>query len=220
MILLGLEFSSARRSAAVLSPVGTSSAEAWSQGESGTDAMALIERALHVAGLAPEAVEGIVVGLGPGSYAGVRSAIALAQGWRLARGVRLAGVSSVLAAAAEAQRQGCRGVIHVAVDAQREEAYLGTFELTEQSCIEKAPLRLTGMEPVRLLAREGQAVMGPGVSLWCPCARDLWPTGSRLVEMVAKDGSHQHADDLEPIYLREVRFVKSVSAFQAGTRAG
>ncbi len=44
-----------------------------------------------------EAIEGVVVGLGPGSYNGIRSAVAAAWGFAMARGSALTGVSSLLA---------------------------------------------------------------------------------------------------------------------------
>ena len=58
------------------------------------------ERHHRIAWGGREAIEAIAVGLGPGSYTGIRAAIALAQGWQLAREVKTLGVSSVAAMAA------------------------------------------------------------------------------------------------------------------------
>ncbi len=44
-----------------------------------------------------ESIESVVVGLGPGSYNGIRSAVAAAWGFAMSRGSGLAGVSSLLA---------------------------------------------------------------------------------------------------------------------------
>ncbi len=44
-----------------------------------------------------ESIEAVVVGLGPGSYNGIRSAVAAAWGFAMARGSGLTGVSSLLA---------------------------------------------------------------------------------------------------------------------------
>jgi len=46
----------------------------------------LVERALAEAKVERGQIECVAVGLGPGSYTGIRGAIALAQGWQLARG--------------------------------------------------------------------------------------------------------------------------------------
>ena len=69
----------------------------------GRRAIGLVEEALRQAGCEREDMETIAVGLGPGSYTGIRGAIALAQGWQLGRGVNVLGISSVecLAAGAE-----------------------------------------------------------------------------------------------------------------------
>ena len=52
----------------------------------------MIESALAEAKIEREQIEVIAVGLGPGSYTGIRAAISVAQGWQLARGVKLLGV--------------------------------------------------------------------------------------------------------------------------------
>jgi len=43
-----------------------------------------------------ESIESVVVGLGPGSYNGIRSAVAAAWGFSMARGAGLTGISSLL----------------------------------------------------------------------------------------------------------------------------
>ena len=72
----------------------------------------------------------IAVGLGPGSYTGIRAAIAMAQGWQLARGVKLLGVSSAEALAAQAQAENIFGRVNLVIDAQRGEFYLATWEIS------------------------------------------------------------------------------------------
>ena len=54
-------------------------------GRRSTNALGLVEEALRQAQLDREQIECLAIGLGPGSYTGIRSAIALAQGWQLAR---------------------------------------------------------------------------------------------------------------------------------------
>ena len=84
----------------------------------------------------------IAVGLGPGSYTGVRAAIAVAQGWQLARGVKLLGVGTVEALAAQAQAEEIFGRVNVVVDAQRGEFYLGEWEISADRRVEAGPLRI------------------------------------------------------------------------------
>src|SRR5260221_8316149 len=110
MKILALEFSSPQRSVAVLRSGGGDGSsfvsEAVETQAGGMEAFRLVEQALKAAGVEREQIECLVVGLGPGSYTGIRAAIALAQGWQLAREVKLLGVSSAEAIAAEAQEQG------------------------------------------------------------------------------------------------------------------
>jgi tRNA threonylcarbamoyl adenosine modification protein YeaZ len=73
----------------------------------------LVEEALRQARCEREEIETIAVGLGPGSYTGIRGAIALAQGWQLGRGVNVIGLSSVecLAAGAEQEKYTVRSTL-------------------------------------------------------------------------------------------------------------
>ena len=48
----------------------------------------------------------------------------MAQGWQLARGVKLLGVSSAECLAAQAQAEKIFGRVNVVIDAQRNEFYL------------------------------------------------------------------------------------------------
>src|SRR6185369_6233116 len=107
MTILALEFSSEQRSVAILR--GKTVAEAVETGGRHTAAFGLIEKVLADAQVEREQIDVLGIGLGPGSYTGIRSAIALAQGWQLARRVRLAGVSTVQCMAAQAHALGWRG---------------------------------------------------------------------------------------------------------------
>src|SRR5580704_17317350 len=124
MTILALEFSSPQRSVAVLRMGDTPVvAEAIEAGGRNTTAFGMIEKVLAEAKIEREEIEFISVGLGPGSYTGIRAAIAIAQGWQLARGVKLLGVSSVEAIAMQAHAEKIYGRLNVVVDAQRSEYY-------------------------------------------------------------------------------------------------
>jgi tRNA threonylcarbamoyladenosine biosynthesis protein TsaB len=62
----------------------------------------MIEKVLAGAKVEREQIEVMAVGLGPGSYTGVRVAISLAQGWQLARGVKLLGMAARMSGGAGA----------------------------------------------------------------------------------------------------------------------
>src|ERR1051326_741701 len=119
MKILALEFSSWRRSvAAVEGDRICGRAEETTSRE--TRALHLVATTLEAAGWERQQVEAIAVGLGPGSYTGVRLAIALAQGWQLALGTKTIGVSSAEALAAAAQEEGPRGRVNIVIDRSEE----------------------------------------------------------------------------------------------------
>jgi len=105
MKILALEFSSEQRSVAVFEN-GTVLGEARETAGKHTQAFGLIEAALAQGGIEREQIDCVAVGLGPGSYMGTRIAIAIAQGWQLARGVKTAGISSGEASARQSTEGG------------------------------------------------------------------------------------------------------------------
>src|SRR5262245_54096856 len=114
MKILALEFSSAQRSVAVVqsTPAHHSAhaapplSEVIETGGRATKAVGMVEQTLRGAQLEREQIDCVAVGLGPGSYNGIRAAIAFAQGWKLARGVKLLGISSVECIAEQAHLDG------------------------------------------------------------------------------------------------------------------
>ena len=115
MKILALEFSSPARSVAVAVD-GVVRGLAGEHAQRDMHAFALIESVLHESGVDRAGIECVAIGLGPGSYAGIRMAIAVAQGWQLARGVKLLGLSSADCAAAQAVGQGAGKTFTLAVD--------------------------------------------------------------------------------------------------------
>jgi tRNA threonylcarbamoyladenosine biosynthesis protein TsaB len=212
MKILAVEFSSAERSVALVEsdpPRTVCLGLAVEKGGLKTRTVALVEEALGRAGIEREAVACLAVGLGPGSYTGIRLAIALAQGWQLARGIRLLGLSSTLALARQAQIEGHRGTIRVVVDAQRQEFYLAGYDLNESFPRQLAPLRIVSRETVLQCLEAGETVVGPEVTRHFSGGNDLWPSAAGLGELAAGQTEFVAGETLEPIYLRPVEFVKA-----------
>lgn len=146
--------------------------------------------ALKVAG---DRLRGIVVGTGPGSYTGVRIAIAAAQGVALSRKVEVIGISSLLGCV-EDETFGVVG------DARR-----GRFYLAQ---VRGGAL----MEGIALLAPEAlpQAMVETGIERWITCdangpvagVETLIPSAKRLAILAsAIDFASPQGRALEPIYL-------------------
>lgn len=210
MKILALEFSSPQRSVAVLNGSGGSACEVIETAPGKTmQPFAMIESALRQAGVEREQIECIAVGLGPGSYTGIRAAIALTQGWQLARGVKLLGVSSAECVAAQAQTEGLTGKCSVMIDAQRGEFYLAGYEIKTETVREISPLRLASLDAVRERERAGEILIGPEVTRWVANGRLVFPRATALARAVMTRTEFVSGEKLEPIYLRETTFVKA-----------
>jgi tRNA threonylcarbamoyladenosine biosynthesis protein TsaB len=234
MTILALEFSSPQRSVAALRPNfrrdefhesltfqtkakngtrGTRPSDAIVEvietGGRGTNAFGMIGQALAGAKIEREQIEVIAVGLGPGSYTGIRAAISLAQGWQLARGVKLLGVSSADAIAAQAMAEKILGRLNVVIDAQRNEFYLATYEITPDGWREIAPLKILTKAEVQSRVEAGEILAGPEVAKWFPSGRTIFPRAAALAELAARRNDFVPGEKLEPVYLRETNFVKA-----------
>jgi tRNA threonylcarbamoyl adenosine modification protein YeaZ len=216
MKILALEFSSPQRSVAIVkssasagSHAAPSVSEAIETGGRATKAIGMIEAALRGAQLEREQIDCVAVGLGPGSYAGIRAGIAFAQGWQLARNVKLLGISSVECIAEQAIVDGVTGCINIVIDAQRNEFYLAQYTLGVEGRSELQPLRLATLADVQQIERTGQALIGPGVTKWFPGGRIVFPRAAVLGQIALRRNDFVPGEKLEPIYLRETTFVKA-----------
>jgi tRNA threonylcarbamoyladenosine biosynthesis protein TsaB len=137
--------------------------------------------------------EKIIVGLGPGSYAGVRIAIATALGLRSATRAKLAGIPSICALDVNPADYCVIG------DARRQTfffAKIGDGRLTE------GPILKTAAELEAMIGELTLPVYASEQLPQFPVAKLAYPSASRLVEIA---GLYSDGIDgvLEPIYLRE-----------------
>ena len=98
---------------------------------SNTQLIPSIDRALSHYGITRAQISCVVCGRGPGSFTGVRIALATAKGIAHALGVALVGVSTLDAIAWGAQVAGVRGTGAVVADAMRREVYPVRFRLSD-----------------------------------------------------------------------------------------
>ena len=213
MKILALEFSSPQRSAAV-AQAGTDGGqftlgEAIESGVRSTNALGLVGEALRQAQIERAQIECLAIGLGPGSYNGIRLAIALAQGWQLARPVKLLGISTAECLAAQAQAEGIFGQVHVVIDAQRGEFYLAGYNLSPEARLEVAPLRLASLPDVQARQQAGGILIGPEVTKWFLGSRVLHPRAAALARLAWGRTEFMPGEEIRPIYLRETQFVKA-----------
>jgi tRNA threonylcarbamoyladenosine biosynthesis protein TsaB len=194
--------------------------EAIETGAGGTRAFGMIEGALREAGLEREQIDVIAVGLGPGSYTGIRVALSLAQGWQLASrdgGMKLLGISSAECVAAQAQAEKISGRMCVVIDAQRNEFYLAAYEISATGWKEVEPLRILTRAEVESRAGANEMLIGPEVTRWFPNGRMVFPRAAVLGQLALGRSDFVAGDKLEPIYLRETNFVKAPPSRQIAT---
>ena len=134
---------------------------------------------------------------------GIRSAIATAQGWQLACGINLLPISSAEVLAATARANGQRGETHLLIDAQRNEYYHTTWNLTDAGQTEIASLRIIDVKEAAKLESFGPDL--PKV----PNCQSLYPDADILAQLAANRTDFQPGETIEPIYLRPTEFVKA-----------
>jgi tRNA threonylcarbamoyladenosine biosynthesis protein TsaB len=151
-----------------------------------------------------ERMERIVVGLGPGSYAGVRIAIAAALGLQVVWDCELVGIPSVAGLADAAEN--CR----VIGDARR-----GTWYYTrvERGVCLAGPQLVDSAEALRaLLEKDGGEICATEelAPEWGACLRR--PSAALLARLAAADVGIVQRGELEPLYLREAHITKPKEA--------
>ena len=208
MKILAIEFSSDRRSVAICAD-GVVRGRAEESGGRTARAFSLIERALAEAKMEREEIECIALGLGPGSYAGIRSAISLAQGWQVARDIRLLGIGTVECLAAQAQASKLPGVVNIVIDAQRNEFYFASYDLATDARRVVEPLRLLTFDEATARCAKGTTLIWPDLLSRFPGSRVMLPDAATLGLLAAARADFVSGDKLEPIYLRETSFVKA-----------
>ena len=137
----------------------------------------------------------IAVGLGPGSYAGVRIAIAAALGFEMAMGAKLVGLPSIIAVDTDAPEYLAIG------DARRETFYFS--HVMNRSCSE-GPQLVSESELRELLDTFPTQPCFTGVPLAAFPSVPVAPPSALVLAKLAAEGLGIVATgDLEPIYLRE-----------------
>jgi tRNA threonylcarbamoyladenosine biosynthesis protein TsaB len=137
----------------------------------------------------------IVVGLGPGSYAGVRIAIATAVGLRAASAAKLIGIASIRGME-PAAREYC-----VIGDARRASFFFG--QVYDGRLIEGPSLHSL-VELERKISESIVPVYASELLPQFPKAALAYPSAGKLAELARDKGDEiAETQSLEPIYLRE-----------------
>ena len=150
----------------------------------------MLRQVFDAAGVAPDAVTGVVVGIGPGPFTGLRVGIAAAQAFALGRGVPLLPLQGHEAVALAVLEQGAAAGVRIVQDAKRRELFV-----TEYRGLDWAGVPERSVDPHLVPRVELQA--GPS---------DVWPEripAARLVQLAARRLAAGHGFEAEQaVYLR------------------
>jgi tRNA threonylcarbamoyladenosine biosynthesis protein TsaB len=173
--------------------------------------MPMVAEVMQGAGLAFAEIDLIAATLGPGSFTGVRIAIAAARGLALVTGAKLFGNDSLTVMAKLARTSGTlgSGPFAIAVDARRGMLYFGLYD--EEAGKLTGPLLLTPDEAIGFLPDGHRVAAGSGASLLAEAAArqglildaslpELQPSAGALAEIAYASGETVPA--LRPLYLR------------------
>lgn len=170
-----------------------------------------IQSLLGQAGLSLAELDAIAFGRGPGSFTGLRTAAAVAQGLGFGSGVPVLAIDTLLAVAEEAHALGGASRVVAVLDARMEEVYFASYEREEDG------RWLTRAAPA--LGRPADVQVPPGWTLagnalevhgshFPPGAQRLaaWPTARALLRLapaaLAAGADHDAAAAL-PLYIRD-----------------
>src|SRR4051794_12013165 len=137
----------------------------------------------------------IMVGLGPGSYAGVRIAISAAIGLQRASDARLIGAPSICAMEAEVRSYYAIG------DARRNSYFLAQIE--DDQLVRDPELLSETKLKARLACLDGLPVLSSDRLPQFPTVRSSFPSAARLVLLATNENQRFALPPLEPMYLRE-----------------
>jgi tRNA threonylcarbamoyladenosine biosynthesis protein TsaB len=155
--VLAMETSTFVRSVALVDESGVIGEEVERVGADRRDTLLpMVERVIARAGIGISDVKLVAVGLGPGSFTGVRAGIATAKGFCLSTGCPLAGVGSLQALAAASFAHD--GPVLAALDAHRGEVFFAIYEMGAFGCrAQIAPAHAPPFEAGAVLRGEGLA---------------------------------------------------------------
>lgn len=183
------------------------------------------------AGLGFDALDAIVFGRGPGSFTGLRTACAIAQGLAFAarsgQGVPVLPVDSLLAVAEDARMQhGCTQVL-ACLDARMDEVYNAAYSYNDsngqwlaQGDMRVCPPQDVQVPAVFVVAGNAQPVYGERLAPASSHVRAM-PTAAALLNLahaLLAQGLAVAAQDALPLYIRD-KVAQTTAEREAAKRA-
>ncbi len=185
MILLALDASAGLESAALMDDDRLLAARTWPGARAAHARLFFdaLRELLAETALSPASIDVYAVGLGPGSFTGLRMALSSAQGMALPGNKLVYGLPSAAAAAAEVARQTGRSRILVCGDGRRQRFWSGLFEARDGLVELTGDWRLEPLDALpSLLPPDGAVCTADWETLEAPLREAVARnTGTRLV---------------------------------------
>ena len=211
MIVLAIDTSTPRAALALGRPdfdprVAPPDADAAPSRRHGAGLLPAIEALLLAEGLKVADLGAIAVGLGPGSYTGLRIGLTAAKTLAYAAGKPLVALDSLEAIARNAPADALR--IAVAVDAQRGDAYVAQFARAAPG----APLSRLGPTTIEPVATWAEA-LEPGTFVLGPSLDRLLPAWPESVHPGTSDQGHPDPAKLAPLAFEAIEAGRTLDPF-------
>ncbi len=130
--------------------------------ESSVTLVPALEVMLRQKGVAPEELAAMAVSVGPGSFTGIRVGLATATGLCLPTNLPVFGVSTLDGLAENLRVGGLHGKTLALIDAQRDQCFVGSYDIGMDDFTETAPPQIRGVGELDSLLKERAWIVGPG----------------------------------------------------------
>ena len=159
-------------------------------------------------------IDAFIVGLGPGSFTGLRIGVSTVKGFGIATGKPCIGVPSLDALALNVDEK--KSIIVPVIDAKRENLYSAVYERKNNRIIKKTNHLLLGVNELMKKVKKEAVFLGDGIELYKNKIAQLnkravfledkywYPKASNLIRLgIAKIKKYKRKDlsKLNPIYL-------------------
>ncbi|MFH1854459.1 MAG: tRNA (adenosine(37)-N6)-threonylcarbamoyltransferase complex dimerization subunit type 1 TsaB [Candidatus Omnitrophota bacterium] len=174
-----------------------------------------IEGLLKKARVSVKAIDGFIVGLGPGSFTGLRIGVSTVKGFGIATDKQCIGVSSLDSMAFGIDGDKDRTIVPI-IDAKRGQVYSAIYSKEKTKLIKKTGYLLLGIDKLMKKIKGPAVFLGDGINLyredieklnkksifleeeyWYPRAGNLIRLGIKKI----KKGKKSDLGKLQPIYL-------------------
>jgi tRNA threonylcarbamoyladenosine biosynthesis protein TsaB len=182
MMSLAIELSTRSGSAALLNDQGVAASCAWEEDRrGGQPVFSVLSRLLGDAQVDASRIDMFAVGLGPGSFSGLRISISAALGLALPGAKPVVGISSAEALAWDLLRELNVGAVAVVGDARRGRLWVGRYDADGDRPSTAVPLHLAPAEELADHLDGADIVAGPDWDRIGPILAGAVPQGVRSI---------------------------------------